>query len=289
MSNTIPVAMVRQYHSNVIFLYQQEMSVLRGKMAEKSLKGRYDFFDRIGPTTAVKKDQRFMPTPRVNTQHSRRRGELVDYVWSDTLDKEDDMRILIDPLGSYAQNASMAMARAYDSEAIEAFTADAYEGETGATVTSFPAGNIIEDGGGGTGLTVAKLMAAKLAMDLVPVPLTDRHFLYSPEASLDLLVDPQVTSSDFNTVQALVAGQLTGTYLGFQYHTSILLPVASNIRECYAWHRDSMGMMIGKDLDVRVDELPTVTYATQVFVSGSFKGIRILDEGVRVIDIDESV
>jgi len=26
-----------------------------------------------------------------------------------------------------------------------------------------------------------------------------------------------------------------------------------------------------------------------VFVSGSFKGIRILDEGVRTIDIDESV
>ena len=289
MSDQIPVAMVRQYHSNVIFLYQQEMSVLRGKMAEKSLKGRYDYFDRIGPTTALKKTQRLMQTPRVNTPHSRRRGELVDYVWSDTLDKEDDMRILINPLASYAQNASMAMARAYDSEAIEAFTADAYEGETGATVTPYPTANIIDDGGGGTGLTVSKLIAAKLAMDLVPVPASDRHFLYSPEASLDLLVDPQVTSADFNTVQALVAGQLTGTYMGFQYHTSILLPVASNIRECYAWHRDSMGMMIGKDLDVRVDVLPNLTYATQVFVSGSFKGIRILDEGVYTVDIDESV
>lgn len=78
MSNTIQTAMVKQYHSNVTFLYQQEGSVLRGLSRVKMINARYDFFDRIGPTAAVKKTVRHGDTPLVNTQHTRRRGELVD-------------------------------------------------------------------------------------------------------------------------------------------------------------------------------------------------------------------
>jgi hypothetical protein len=258
-------------------------------MQEKSLAGRYGFFDRIGPTAAVKKTVRHGATPQVNTQHTRRRGELSDYEWADLIDQQDDMRILINPTASYTVNGSTAMGRAYDEEAIAAFIATAYEGEDGGTSTAYPSGNIIEDGGGSTGLTVAKLQAAKLALDEVPVPQSGRRFLSSPEGIIDLLVDPQVTSTDYNTVQALVSGTLTMPYMGFSFLTTTLLPVASNIRECYAWHEASMGMLVGKNLEVRVTERADLSYATQVYLCASYKGIRILDEGVRTVDIDESV
>ena len=139
-------------------------------------------------------------------------------------------------------------------------------------------------------MTVAKLRAAKLALDNVPVPQENRKALLSPEAGIDLLVDPQVTSRDFHIVSALTSGRVdTAPYMGFQFLQTTLLPVASNIRECYVWHADAMGMLVGANLKVKVSDRNDLSHATQVFVSGSFKGIRILDEGVRTIDIDESV
>ncbi len=290
MSNTIQTAMVKQYHSNVTFLYQQKGSVLRGLSRIKMINARYDFFDRIGPTTAVKKTVRHGDTPLVNTQHTRRRGELVDYEWADLIDKQDDIRILIDPKSAYTVNAAMAMGRAYDDEWIEAVTADAHEGEDGGTTTSFPSGNIINDGGGSSGLTVDHLQDIKLGMDNADVPAEDRWFVGSPEAYIDLLNDPQVTSNDYNVVKALVRGTITGqTYMGFQYVQSTRLPVVSDVRENYAWHLDAMGMLVGMDLTTRITERDDKSFSTQVYVSGSFKGIRILDEGVWVVDIDESV
>lgn len=288
MSNTIQVAMVRQYSSNVTFLYQQ-MSTLKGRMREESLAGRYGFFEIMGPTTAVKKTVRHGVTPQVNSQHTRRRGELVDYEWADLIDPQDEMRILINPTAAYTVNAATALGRAYDEEAIAAFIATAYEGEDGTTSSAYPSGNIIDDGGGSAGLTVAKLKAAKLGMDNVPVPQGDRQFVSSPEGIIDLLADPQVTSTDYNIVQALVSGNMDQMYMGFQFSTTTLLPVASSIRETYAWHRDSMGMLVGKALEIKVSERADLSYATQVYACASYKGVRILDEGVWTIDIDESV
>jgi hypothetical protein len=289
MSNTIQTAMVRQYSGNVTFLYQ-EHSKLKGQMLEKMVHGRYGYFDRIGPTAAVKKTVRHGATPQVNTQHSRRRGELADYEWADLIDPQDEMRILLNPTAAYTVNAGTAMGRAYDEEAIDAFIASAWTGEEGTSEVVYPTGNIIEDGGGGTGMTVAKLRAAKLALDNVPVPQEDRKCVMSPEAGIDLLVDPQVTSKDFHIVSALTSGRMdTAPYMGFQFITTTLLPVASNIRECYVWHVNAMGMLAGDSLKVKVSERNDLSHATQVYVAGSFKGIRILDEGVRTIDIDESV
>lgn len=214
------------------------------------------------------------------------------YEWADLVDKQDVIRMLIDPQSAYVINAAMAMGRAFDEEFIDAFTADAFEGEEGTTVVPFPAGNIIETGGGGTGLTVSKIKAAKLAMDNVPVPEGNRWFVASPDGFIDLLSDPQVTSSDYNTVKALSegGGTIVGqSYLGFQYVSSILLPLSGNIRQCYAWHYSAMGMLIGMELITRVGERADKSYSTQIYVAGSFKGVRVQDAGVRPVDIDESV
>lgn len=289
MSNTITTAFVRQFNSNVTFLYQQRGSKLRGLLREKRTNARYDFFERIAPTTAVKKTVRHGDTPLVNSQHSRRRAEMVDYEWADLVDKQDEVRILIQPTSTYAMNAAMSMGRAFDDEAILAFTAAAREGEEGATSTAFPTGNIINDGGGGTGLTVAKLQEAKLRMDNGDVDDDMRWYASSPEGLIDLLADPQVTSADFNTVRALVAGTVNGPYMGFMYVRSTRLPIAANIRETYAWHMNAMGMIVGMDFTTRISERDDKSYSTQVYLAGTFGGVRILDEGVFVVDIDESV
>lgn len=289
MSNQITDALVRQYASNVTMLYQQNGSVLRGKVREQRVNARYAFFERIGPTAMVEKTVRHGDTPLVNTPHSRRRVEMKDYEWGDMIDKQDQVRILIEPQSAYAQNAAMALGRQYDSTIITAFTAQAFEGETGGTAVPFPTGTqqIVN---GSTGLTVAKLQESALIHDNADVPRDSRMALISPEGVQDLLTDPQVTSSDFSTMSALMVGTIENmTYMGYQFSKTTLLPIASNIRSCFTWHRDSMGVAMGMDFTTRVSERSDKSYATQVYVAATFGAIRIQDPGVVQIDIDESV
>lgn len=287
MSETITVAHVRQYNANIVFLYQQKGSKFRGKVREKVTKAKYDFFDRLGPTAAQKKTVRHGDTPLMNSNHTRRRAELSDYEWADLTDPQDEIRIIIQPTSAYVVNAAYAMGRSFDDEVILAFNASAREGEDGSTTTSFPAAQQIAHGS--TGLTVAKLQDTKLLFDNADVDEEGRWFAVSPEGILDLLADPQVTSSDFNTVKALVSGSVTGPYMGFNYMTTTRLPVASNIRKCFAWQQNAMGMCVGMDLTTRISERDDKGYATQVYLMGSFGGVRTLDEGVAEVSIDESV
>jgi hypothetical protein len=293
MADTINVAHVRQYSSNVIFLYQQNGSKLRGKFREKPIRAKYDYFERLGATAAVKKVVRHGDTPLINSQHSRRRAEMVDYEWADLVDPQDDIRILIQPSSAYAMNAARAIGRAFDDEGILAFNATAREGEDGSTSTtwaSYTASNTDHAiAAGGTGLTVAKLRAAKQALDDDDVTDEGRHIAVSPAGIMDLLEDPQVTSSDFNTVQALVNGSLSGPYVGFDFVRTTRLSKSGNTRTCWVWQMDAMGMVVGMDIMSRISERADKGYALQVYNMASFGGVRVQDDGVVELAIDESV
>ena len=45
---------------------------------------------------------------------------MVDYEYADLIDKQDQVRTLIDPTSSYAQAAAFALGRAMDDEIISA-------------------------------------------------------------------------------------------------------------------------------------------------------------------------
>ncbi|UOF78747.1 putative major capsid protein [Caudoviricetes sp.] len=293
MSDTINVAHVRQYGSNVIFLYQQKGAKLRGKVREKPIRARYDYFDRLAATAAVKKTVRHGDTPLINSQHSRRRAEMSDYEWADLVDPQDDIRTLIQPSSAYAMNGAMAVGRAFDDEAIVAFNADAREGEDGATVTtwaSYTASNTDHAiAAGGVGLTVKKLRDAKEALDNDDVDDEGRNIAVSPSGVMDLLEDPQVTSSDFNTVQALVNGTVSGPYVGFNFIRTTRLSKSGNNRTCWVWQTNAMGMVVGMDLMTRISERSDKGYALQVYLMSSFGGVRVQDNGVVELVIDESV
>lgn len=284
MSSLITTAFVNQFKNNITMLYQQQGSKLRGKVQEKSTNAEYDYFERLGATTAVKQTVRHGDTPQVNSQHTRRRGEMSDYHWGDMVDKVDEVRMLINPTSSYAQTAAMALGRAYDEEVIAAFNADAIEGKSGGTTTSFPAGQQIAHGG--AGLTLTKLRQAKTILNANDVPMGLVHMAISAEALEDLLSDTTITSADFNTVRALVSGDIN-TFMGFNFTMLNLLPLVSTTRSCFAWHADSMGALVGIDINTRVSERSDKNYSTQVYASGTFGAVRIQDEGVVQVDITE--
>ena len=194
--------------------------------------------------------------------------------------------MLIQPQNSYAQSAAMAMGRATDDELIAAFNASAATGKTGSTSTALPASQQIAVAA--TGLTIDKLREAKEILDLSDVDPSEPRFLVaSPKQFTDLLETTEITSSDFNTIKALVSGQVD-TFLGFKFLMSNRLPVdGSSDRLCFAWAQRGMLLAVAQDLVIRIDERPDKSYATQVYAGLGIGATRMEEDKVVEIACDE--
>jgi len=286
MSTQVTTAFVQQYSANVQMLSQQMGSRLRDAVRVESMTGKNAFFDQVGKATAVKRTTRHGDTPQIDTPHARRRVSLVDYEYADLIDDQDKVRMLIDPTSSYAMAAAAAMGRAIDDEIIAAATGTAFTGETGSTSTSLPAGQQIADGG--ADLTLAKLIEAKKILDLADVdPSIQRYIAVGPNQIEALLNNTTVTSSDFNTVKALVQGEID-TFMGFKFIVTNRLAIASDIRTCFAWAEDGLALGVGRDVNARIDERADKGYATQVYYAMSIGSTRMEEEKVVQISCDES-
>jgi hypothetical protein len=182
------------------------------------------------------------------------------------------------------------MGRAMDDVIITAATGTASTGETGSGSATLDAtANSVGSSSSNDGLTIAKLTEAKRKMDLNDVdPSIPRYIAVGPKQIEDLLGTTQVTSSDFNTVKALVQGDVD-TFMGFQFIMTNRLSVDSNdIRTCFAWAEDGLTLGVGKDIAARIDERADKGYATQVYYCMSIGAVRMEESKVVQIFCDET-
>jgi len=287
MSSQITTAFVEQYSNNVQMLSQQKGSLLRDKVDSETVQGKNAFFEQIGSVTAQVRSSRHAPTPQLDTPHARRRVSLADYEFADLIDDQDKVRTLIDPTSSYAQAAAFAMGRAMDDVIISAATGTSFTGVSGGTSTALPGTQAITESGT-DGLTIAKLSNAKRIMDLNSVDASiPRYIVVSPRQIDDLLGTTSVTSADFNTVRALVTGEVN-TFMGFQFIVSNRLSIASSKRLCFAYAQDGIKLALGKDVMSRIDERADVGYATQIYYCMSIGATRMEEEKVVSIQAHEA-
>ena len=279
MSTEITTAFVEQYKSNVLHLAQQKGSRLRDTVRFESVTGKNFFFERIGATAAAKRTTRHSDTPRMDTPHSRRRVSMDDYDWADLIDQEDKVRMLITPQSEYAMAGANAMGRAMDTSIIEAAVGNAFGGVAGGTTIALPTAQKVVHGS--TGLTVAKLLAAKEIIDSSDVDdEEERCCVLSAGQVTDLLNSTEVKSSDYNTVKALAQGQLD-TFLGFKFIRSQRLGTdADGNRQVTVYCRSGIGLALGSDIQTRITERDDKNYATQVFLSMTIGATRVEDEKV---------
>ena len=286
MSTQITTAFSQQFSANVTLLSQQMGSILRGGVEEESVVGEKAFFDQVGAAAAVKRTSRHQDTPMVDTPHSRRMVTMDAYEWADLIDDADKVQMLIDPTSTYARAAAAAMGRAMDDAIIAAATGTSLTGKAGGTSTTMLAANQIANVS--ADLTLEKLIEAKKILDLGSVdPSIPRHIAVGPDQIEALLNSTTVTSSDFNTVKALVQGEIN-TFMGFQFHVTTRLAKAGNIRTCFAWAQDGIKLAVGKDVTSRIDERADKSYSTQVYYCAQFGSTRMEEEKVVQIDCDES-
>ena len=285
MSSQITTAFVEQYSANIQMLSQQMGSLLRDAVRIESIVGKDAYFDQIGKVTAQLKVSRHSDTPQIDTPHSRRRCSLADYEFADLIDQQDKVRLLIDPTSSYAKAAAYAMGRAMDDVIIAAALGTANTGVSGGTAVALPAANITAVGTGGANtMNIAKLALAKQKLDAGDVdPSIKRHIVVSPAEIQDLLNNTTVTSSDFNTVKALVQGEID-SFMGFKFHVSNrLVDNAAGNTQCIAFAEDGILLGVGKDVTARIDERSDKSYATQVYYCQTIGATRM--EEAKVISV----
>jgi hypothetical protein len=279
----ITTAFVKQFGSNVEMLVQQKGSRLRNAVRiETGITGEEAYFDQLASTAAVRKTTRNSDTPLIKSDHRRRRVTMYDYEWADLLDKEDKLKMLIDPESAYAQNAAWALGRSMDDEIIAAASGTAYTGKAGGTAQALGAGQQVA--AAATGLTLTKLLAAKEILDGADVdPMEPRYCIVTADQVTDLLNTTEIKNADYNTVKALAMGQVN-SFLGFNFILCNRLAVdgsSDRLVLCYA--QSGLLLAIASEIRSEMDRRADKSYAMQVYLSMGIGAVRM--EEAKVVEI----
>lgn len=285
MSFQVSTAFVQQYTTNVSLLLQQRGSKLRDAVTVGSYTGKAaKAVEQIGAVTAQARTSRHADTPLISTPHDARWVFPTDYEWADMIDDQDKLRMLIDPTSPYAVNGAYALGRAMDDLIITAALGTSMTGENGSTSTSFATATQ-QIAVGGTGLTIAKLRQARriLMANEVDVAMDPLYIAVTATQLDELLGTTEVTSSDYNTVKTLVSGDID-TFLGFKFIQCERLGTdGSGDRRCIAWAKSGLHLGIWNDITTKISERADKSYATQVYVKGTFGATRT--EEKKVVEI----
>jgi len=287
MSVQITTAFVNQYKANVEHLLQQKGSRLRPFVRVESQNAEYEFYDRIGATNAQEVTGRHQDTPLITVPHDRRRVSLRDFDWAELIDRTDRIRLLIDPTSPYAQNAGFALGRKIDEIVIAGAFDTVYTGKTGSSSVTFPSGqqiahNYVESGSAAnSGLTIAKLRQAKQILDENETDPSDpRYIICTARQIHDLLTTTEVTSSDYNTVKALVNGGVN-SFMGFEFvRTELVATDTNSYRRVIAYSKSGLLLAMGMDINVDIGPRRDKRNSVQVYCSASFGTVRMEEEKV---------
>lgn len=292
--NAITTSFVTDFTTNVELLVQQRGSKLRDKVRNESFFGKdATFMEQIGEAVAVERVQRHADTPLNPIPFDRRWLFPRDFETADLIDKQDRLRQIIDPNDPFALAQAMAIGRAIDDEIIDQILGDNQTGEDGSTVIPFDPNNIIA--ANALGFTIDKLRDVVSGMEDRDVDFMNDeiHCALTPQQKQDLLESTEVTSSDYNTVKALVHGEVD-SFLGMKFVTTNRLlgaskyagerTIAADTHRALIWSMNGVGLGMWDDISARMDERADKSYATQVYTKATFGATRVQEDKVWAID-----
>lgn len=279
MAINLSTAFVTLFDAEVKQAYQAQ-AVLRGAIRVRSgVEGSSYKFPKIGKGVAQVRIPQTDVAP-LNVSYSQVTATLADYIAAEYSDIFMQAKVNFDERRELVQVVSNAIGRRQDQLILDALI----NSGTGNTVAS-------SIGGSNTNLNVAKLRAAAEQLNTKNVPMDNRHIVIHASSLSSLLGETSVTSSDFNTVKALVQGDIN-TFLGFTFH--VLgdreeggLPIASGDRKVFAFHRDAVGMAEGIAPKTEINYIPEKTsfLVASMFSAGA---VAIDAEGIVQITCDEN-
>ena len=273
MSTNLSPAFVQLFEAEVHQAYQGA-AVLRGAARTRTgVVGDTVKFPKVGKGSASVRTPQTDVVP-INGSFSSVSVSLTDFVAAEYSDVFNQAKVNFDERQELAQLVGNAIGRREDQiiiDALDAASAGSTVAKTVVTTGSATASN----------LNVGKIIAAKKALHAKNVPATDRHFIIHANNLAGLLGDERAISSDFQTLQALVGGQIN-QMMGFTFHIvgdrdEGGLPLATADRTCFAFHRSAIGVGVGIAPKTEINYIPQKT---------SFLITAMLSMGAGAIDVD---
>jgi hypothetical protein len=293
----IPEFFTTEFSANWEHLVQQKLSKLREYVVIDRVNGKEKKYNQMASVNMTQITARAQTTNITDTAMAQRWLRPLQYEKADLLD-EWDAELLGEvslPQSELVTNHAMAFARKCDEIILAAAIGTASTGATGTTNTVLPAGqkiahDFVESGSAATsGLTIAKLRQAKFILDDADVDEDDpRIIAVSPRQMQDLLRTTEVTSADYNTVKALVAGQLD-TFLGFRFRVvnKAFFAFANNRRNVVAYVKSGL-RMTDAGRRVHVDIRPDRSHSLQIRTTASIGATRMEEKKVVEIACSEA-
>jgi hypothetical protein len=280
MSISLSNAFVTLFDAEVKQAYQGQAKLVPAVRQRRGVEGSVVKFPKVGKGVATIRVPQSDVTP-LNVGFSSVTLTLSDYNAAEYSDIFSQAKVNFDERQELVQVVAGAMGRRQDQMILDALTASS---------TSLTVANSI--GGSNTNMNITKLREAKRLLDKGNVPPDGRHIIIHANGLANLLSETSVTSSDFNSVKALVQGELN-TYLGFTFHVlgdrseGGLAIDGSLDRSCFAFHKDAVGYGEGIAMRTEINYIAEKTYwlVNEVFSAGA---VAIDDEGIVKITCRET-
>jgi hypothetical protein len=272
MAVSLSTNFVTLFDAEVKQAYAAEQQLAGTCRARMGVVGSTVQFPKIGKGVAGLRIPQTDVTP-LNVAHTNVSASLSDYAAPEYTDIFDQSHVNYEERSELVQVVAGAIGRRADQIKLDALAASS---------TSLTVSNDI--GGTDSNLNVAKIRESKRLMDGNNVPASDRYFLMSADGLANLLSETEISSSDFNTVKALVNGQVD-TFLGFKFimmgdrdEGGVAIDGSSD-RSTFAWHKNALGYAESISAST---EIHYIAEKTSWLITGKLSAgaVAIDDEGI---------
>ena len=218
MANTIDVAFIKQFESEVHMAYQRMGSKLRNTVRTVgNVQGSTVRFQKIGAGSASTKSRNGDITA-MELVHTQVEATMADHYAAEYIDKLDELKVNIDERQAVAQSAAAALGRKTDEIIYAAMDA---------------------------GANATQINSTAAAIDNIAM---------HPKGYADLFNIDQFASSDYVGEQNLpfAGGMTMKEFLGFKIFSTSAVTAGKNI----AYHTSSVGLGINSDVKTEVNYVP---------------------------------
>lgn len=253
MAVSISNAFVTLFDTEVKQAYQAD-AVLRNTVRLRTgVTASTHKFPKIGSGVAQVRVPQTDVSP-LNVTYSQATVTLTDYIAAEYSDIFNQAKVNFDERQELVQVVAKAIGRRSDQMIIDALSGSG---------TSLTVANSI--GGATTNMNMAKLREAQRLMNANNVPMEDRFIVMHASQLSNLLSETQVTSSDFNSVKALVQGEIN-TFMGFTFNVigdraegGLTGGGSGADRVVYAYHKMAVGMAESMSVRSEINYIPEKT------------------------------
>lgn len=245
-------AFVTLFDAEVKQAYQASAVLVPAVRQRRGVEGSTAKFPKVGKGVATLRVPQTDVTP-LNVDFSQVTATLEDWNAAEYSDIFMQQKVNFDERSELVKVVANAIGRRQDQLIIDALTASS----TSNTVSN-------DIGGTDTNLNLDKLLEAKKLLDKGNVPPQDRHMVIHANSLASILGEQKLTSSDYASVKALVAGEIN-TFLGFTFHVlgdraeGGLAIDGSSDRTVWAFHKDALGYAEGMGPKTEINYVPEKT------------------------------